>query len=712
MAGTSVTEKLKFVDLRLISEKVDAVSMAYYKPLDLQSDVQISYEIVAENFAVYAVIFGLRITDREERLIATMRYQYDVVYRIHSPVTDQELQAFEQNRIADCAFAAEGGCGLSHTAYGLADIDAGYIPASSLAIRTLAARWQGSFYFITPSCYYVSKAKAVRIKKVTMNKVASYLQEHVSGEVMTSPSVRRYFSTDGGVFEVTPTLVMYPKNTNDVRKVTRFTWQLAEKGHVLPITPRGRGSDQAGAAIGKGIVLVFPAHMRRILELDTKQRLARVQPGVNYRTFQDAIKTHGLFLPPYPSSIDFATLGGAIANNTAGEKTVKYGATRQYVDSLEVVLANGELIQTGRINKRELNHKKGQTNFEGEVYRQLDNLITDNWDLLQQQASQPNVSKNAAGYALSEVKHADGSFDLTPLLVGSQGTLGIVTEAIFRLQPFNPRTTLFAAYFKDLASASQAVPELMALEPSALEMVDSHLLEFIGRINPARLKGLVEKPYPAIVLLLEFDDAGDRKQHAKAKKAEKILGQHSERYAQARDLDDQERLWSLRHSAAEVITHVEGNSKALPIIEDGVVPREQFETFIQRIYELFEKYHLEVAVWGHAGDANVHLQPFLDLSKVGDRQKVFKIMDEYYAMVLEMGGSTCGEHNDGRLRAPYLPKVYGQDMYNLFREVKRIFDPFGTLNPGVKIDVTKEATMPLLRKEYSMEHLYDHLPHM
>ncbi len=379
---------------------------------------------------------------------------------------------------------------------------------------------------------------------------------------------------------------------------------------------------------------------------------------------------------------------------------------------MEVVLANGELIQTERLNKRELNKKKGQTNFEGELYRQLDNLITDNWGLLQGQAGHPEVSKNSAGYAITDVKQKDGSFDLTPLFVGSQGTLGIVTEAILRLEPYNARTTLFAVYFSDLDRANQAVLQLLALEPSALEMVDSHLLEFIAKINPNRLKGLVDPPFPAIVLLAEFDDAGENKRKAKAKRAEQIIGQFSERYARTEDFEEQQQLWAIRHSAAAIITHVEGNSKALPIIEDGVVPRNRFPEFITQIYALFEKYRLRVALWGHAGDANLHLQPFLDLSKVGDRQKVFKLMDEYYAMVLEMGGSTCGEHNDGRLRAPYLPKVYGDEIYQVFRGVKRIFDPYDTLNPGVKIDVTKELVAPLLRQEYSMDHLYDHLPRM
>lgn len=541
-----------------------------------------------------------------------------------------------------------------------------------------------------------------------MNKVANYLQEHIVGEVLSSAGVRKYFSTDGSIFEVTPSMVVYPKNVSDVRKIARFSWQLAEKGHVLPITARGRGSDQGGAAIGKGVVMVFPAHMNRLLELDTKQRLARIQPGINYLAFQEAVQTHGLFLPPYPSSIDYATLGGAIANNAAGEKTVKYGDTRKYIEGLEVVLADGELVQTTRLSKRDLNRKKGLTNFEGEIYRQLDGLITDNWDLIQQHAELPGVSKNSAGYALSQVKRKDGSFDLTPLMVGSQGTLGIVTEAIVRLETYIPKTTLMVICFEDLAEADKAVAEILKLQPSALEMVDKHLLETIGRISPNRLKGLIEPPYPEIVLLCEFDD--EHKQSAKAKRVEKLLKDYKTSYKTSDDYEEQQKLWSIRHSAAALIAYADDELKALPMIEDGIVPRDRLQEFITSIYALFEKYHLEVALWGHAGDANLHMQPFMDLSKLGDRQKVFKIMDEYYDLVLKLGGSTAGEHNDGRLRGPYLPKVFGEEMYQLFQDVKKIFDPYNMFNPGVKIDVNREEVVKMLRHEYSMDHLADHLP--
>jgi FAD/FMN-containing dehydrogenase len=544
-----------------------------------------------------------------------------------------------------------------------------------------------------------------------MNKVASYLQEHLDGEVLTSTAIRNYFATDASILTLTPNMVVYPKNTNDIRKVMRFSWQLAERGHTLPVTARGRGSDQTGAAIGEGIMLVFPAHMNRLLELDTRQNLARVQPGINYRTFQESMYTHNRFLPPYPASLDYSTIGGAIANNSAGEKSLKYGDTRAYVDKLEVVLANGELIQTGRISKRELNRKKGETTFEAEIYRQVDGIITDNWDAIQSAAAL-GVTKNSSGYALADVKHKDGSFDLTPLIVGSQGTLGVVTEAIMKLEAYNPRTQLFVAEYEDIASAHDSISELLALEPSAVEMVDKNLLDFVEKEHPKRLQGLLGETTPAVVLLIEFDDMSERTRKHKAKKAEKIISRYATRYQRTDEFEQQQRLWNIRHSAATVVNYNDGGKTALPIIEDGIVPHEQFEVYIQGVYALFEKYRLQAALWGHAGNANLHMHPLMNLSKVSDRQTVFKLMDEYYDLVLKLGGSIAAEHNDGRIRGPYIAKQFGDDMVAIFAQVKHAFDPHNMLNPGVKTGTTPKELAPMMRHEYSIAHLGDHLPRM
>lgn len=543
-----------------------------------------------------------------------------------------------------------------------------------------------------------------------MSKVAHYLQEHLIGEVITSTDARRYFATDASIFTLAPALVVYPRNENDVRKTARFTWQLAERGRVIPITARGAGSDQTGAALGSGIMMVFPAHMNKILELDPKSGSVAVQPGLNYGKLQQTLHTHGRFLPPFPASLEFSTIGGAIANNAGGEKSVKYGTTRDFVRSLRAVLANGEVIETRRLSKRELGKKMGLSTLEGEIYRALDALIEENKELIA--VTKRDVTKNTAGYALSEVKRKDGSFDLTPLLVGSQGTLAIVTEAIVETEAHVPGATLLVGQFQSVDDAAKAAAELRELPsmPSAIEMVDHNLLEFIDKISPNHLKGVINKPFPKVVLLVGFDDANQRVQKRLARKAKKVLEDNGAEVQMESDAEQQERLWKVRHGASVVSSYGEGNARALPIIEDGIVPVDKLSDFVHGIYALFEKVGLKAAVWGHAGDGNLHVQPLLDLGQLGDRQKIFKLMDEYYALVISLGGSTTGEHGDGRLRGPVLRQLYGDEAYAMFTHVKKIFDPHGTLNPGVKVGVTADSIKPLLRSEYSVSHLYDYLP--
>ena len=359
-----------------------------------------------------------------------------------------------------------------------------------------------------------------------MSKVAHYLQEHLVGEVMTSTDARRYFATDASILQLAPAIVVYPRNENDVRKAARFTWQLAERGRIIPITARGSGTDQAGAALGGGIMLVFPAHMNRILELDSKASTVTVEPGINYGKLQQALQTHGRFLPPYPASMEYSTVGGAVANNAAGEKTIKYGDTSKYVQGLRVVLANGEVIETRRLSKKELSKKLGLATFEGEIYRSIDTLLEEQWVLVER--LQLSTVRNNAGYNLADIRRKDGSFDLTPLFVGSQGTLGIVTEAVLSTEPHNPQTTLMMATFDSLEYLHQAVLELreMSDPPSAMEFIDGPALEQVSQLNPNQLKEVIEAPYPKAVLLVEFDN-GERQLKKVIKRADKVFEQYA-----------------------------------------------------------------------------------------------------------------------------------------------------------------------------------------
>lgn len=543
-----------------------------------------------------------------------------------------------------------------------------------------------------------------------MSKIAHYLQEHLVGEVMTSTDARRYFATDASILALPPALIVYPRNENDVRKTARFTWQLAERGRVIPITARGAGTDQTGASLGTGILMVFPAHLNRVLELDTKSGNVVVEAGINYGKLQQTLQTHGRFLPPYPASLEYSTVGGAIANNASGEKSIKYGDTRRYVQSIRAVLANGEVIETKRINKREFGRKLGLSTFEGELYRAVDTLLEENRALLETMVR--DVTKNNAGYNLLDIKRKDGSFDLTPLLVGSQGTLAIITEATLTTEPLNPQTTLMMATFDSVESAQQAVLELrtQADQPSLLEMIDEHVLAQVAELNPNLIKGVIQAPFPKVVLFIELDAVSDRHQKRDAKKTSKILEKYALSLQTETEPDLQQGLLKLRQATSLLITRSDQAGRALPIVEDAIVPVERLAEYINGTYAICKKLGIQPALWGHVGEGNLQLQPVLNIAEVGDRQKAFRLMDDYYTLVISLGGSVSGERNDGRLRASYLEKQYGSEVYALFQRVKQIFDPYNIYNPGVKLGTSQEDLKALVARDFNLGHIYNHLP--
>ncbi len=547
--------------------------------------------------------------------------------------------------------------------------------------------------------------------KIKMTKLAAHLREHLSGEVFDSEYIRNWFATDGSIFRIKPKLVIYPARLSDIAKLNRFLWKLNEKGARLSLTSRGAGSDQSGAAVGDGVILAMSAHMNKITELDTSRNYVKVQPGIVYGNLEQALYTHGKFLPPYPSSVDFATIGGSIANNAAGEKSIKYGSIKEYVQNLKIVLSNGDVIETEKLSKAKLKKKKSLNTFEGEIYRQIDHLIENNKNVISNLVN-TRVTKNSSGYKIADVKDGKGNFDLTPLFVGSQGTLGVIAEAKLKIENHNPSTSLIVAEFHSIDEATRAALKISRFKPSALEVVDGNLINFVKENQPGQLDSVIQSPEtPAMIILCEFDDKKSQ-QKIKMKKSLKVLASHTKFVRVSTDINEQENLWKIRHSAATVLAHKpEGGLAALPIIEDACVPPNKLRDLIELIYLLFNKNRIRVAIWGHAGDANLHIEPFLNLSSPTDRRKVFKIVDEYYREVIRMGGTISGEHGDGRIRAPYLKLQYGDNVYAIFEKVKYIFDPLNIMNPGVKIGVKQADTIGLMRNEFATDHyLAKHLP--
>lgn len=542
-----------------------------------------------------------------------------------------------------------------------------------------------------------------------MSKVADYLQEHVTGEVMTSTDARQYFATDASMFSVEPAIIIYPRSENDVRKVARFAWQLAERGRIIPLTARGLGSDVSGAAVGSGVMVVFPAHQHRILELDGKSGEVTVEAGINYGKLQQTLLTHGRFIPTYPLSLEYSTVGGAVANNAGGERSYKYGRTSDYVTRLRVVLSNGEVIETGRLSKRELSKKLGLNSFEGELYRQLDALIEENHQLIQD--TDKGLS-HTTGYALDRVKRKDGSFDLTPLFVGSQGTLGLVSEVTLRTEAYAPHTTLVMAQFSDYTKAQEILDKVVTFsdKPCGIDFVDRTALQTVDESSPALLRDIVGDGDPAFILFFEYDDIAERTQKRSVKKLTKLLDHQQVTYRVETESDLKDELSRVRNASTTILSHNRERAKALPFIDDAVVPVDKLTSFLTQAQQLCESLGMKTAFWGHAGSGVVHAQPFLDIAELGERQKLYKLFDKYYELVLGVGGVPSGEHGDGRLRGGLLVKVYGEEMYKLLSQVKRIFDPHGILNPGVKIDVMVDESKRLLRDTYDLGHIYAQMP--
>jgi FAD/FMN-containing dehydrogenase len=515
-----------------------------------------------------------------------------------------------------------------------------------------------------------------------MSKVAQYLNEHLAGEITINDSIRRHYSTDGSILTLSPDMVAYPRLTTDIRKITRFCWQLAEKGHSLSITPRGGGCDKTGGAIGTGIVMDMSIHMNEIFELDSKQRLVRVQPGLRASALNEALRLHGLYIPSLLGVPANSTIGGLIATNSGGYLSGKYGYIGSWVHQLEVVLANGEILQTGKVSKRELQKKKGLQTFEGEVYRSIDNLLTDKAGLVE--TINPDVRDNV-GYNIADVKYKDGSLDLMPLFVGSQGTLGVISEIILKVEPVPEQPLGVAIAFSSYDSARDALDFLRQLDPSRLDLIDGRLFAAAseqGRRYPFVTEAQDQGEVSAVIYA-EFDAS----KHTKKKSAKKIAKYFEQNPAfvvmeRTADAVGQLRLLSLVTNFTQVST--KPTVSAPPLFDGIYIPSDRFEDFTSAVSALEQKHHIDLPLSGFAAQHVYFTYPLFDFHKPVDRQKMFKLLADWSAAVAAHGGHLIGDAGEGRLKVPFAYKDIADDIKEIYKEVRTLFDPLTILNAGVK----------------------------
>lgn len=532
---------------------------------------------------------------------------------------------------------------------------------------------------------------------INMSKIGDYLDQHLVGEVITDGNSRLNFATDSSILSIAPHLIVMPRVLDDVRKLARFAWRLAERGQVLPLTARGYGNDVTGGAITSGVILSFLPHMNHIMQFDLRSNLILVQPGITLASLNEAVSTHGLMFPIKTSNDQAHTIGGILGTNTTGEQFAEYGSALDWVDRLEVVLSNGEVIQTGRLSRRELSEKKGLETLEGEIYRNIDSLIEDNPETIDM-ISAGTVLDNS-GFALDRVKNKDGSFDLTPLFVGSQGTLGIITEVSLNLTPMPKESSMMVAAVTDEQNLSDLTNRLIDTEPCRLSFIDGDTLRLIRELSGFEPWKMVTKSLPRALVFMEYDD---KHQSRHIRQAGKILDSAAVADAKvALTPEDQAVLSALYDSTAIVNNYIENGSSALPLVTDLAVAPENVFDAVDKIRRVLSRNHVQAGIWGNLAAGTICIKPILNLASLGHRQIVFRLLKELTEIANQFEGSITGGHGAGRLLAPYAHTKYDKETAEVFLKVEKIFDPFNILNTDVKTLTNQEDLVRYLRKEYN-----------
>lgn len=545
------------------------------------------------------------------------------------------------------------------------------------------------------------------------------LKNLIEGDVEASDKVLDEYSTDASIFKVRPQVVVFPKNNKDLEKLVDFATERKKKGEKISLTMRSGGTDMTGGPLNDSIIVDVNRYLNEVKTVEKSRDkkdlkankyvkgYAKTQPGVFYRNFEPETLEKNLLMPSYPASREICTVGGMAANNSGGEKTLKYGKTEDYIAELDVTLADGNSYTLKPLNKEELEKKKSQDNFEGQVYRKVHKLLDENYEAIKN--AKPDVSKNSAGYGLWNIwDKKEEVFDLTQAFVGSQGTLGIINEIKYRLVEPEPHSKMLVMFLDNTSNLAEIVNEVLDYKPESLESYDDKTLKLVFKyfISFVKLLGfknifqliwsfrpemklVLKGGFPKLVILAEFTGSDKEEIQKIAEKAEKSVSKFDSVSTHlVKDELEAKKYWTIRREAFNLLrNHLKGE-KSEPFIDDLIVRPEKLPEFLPRLYEILDEYKDEMtyAIGGHSGDGNMHIYSIMDPSDPDVLDVIEEVSEKVYDLVIELEGSITAEHNDGLIRSPFLKQMYGDKIYNLFKEIKDIFDPEGIFNPKKKID--------------------------
>ncbi len=575
------------------------------------------------------------------------------------------------------------------------------------------------------------------------------IKQFFKGDVENAPDVLTKYSHDASLFEVRPEIVVFPRDAEDIKNLMKW---VNEKSLVrqdltsfqrsdlwdgkLSITARAAGTCMAGGPLGESIILDTTRYMNKILHIEkySKEHTykmrpmfagakdisisgeATVEPGVFYRNFEKATLEHDLLLPCYTASKSINAVGGMVGNNSGGELTLKYGKTEDYVAELKAVFVDGNEYTIRPLTRHELDLKMAQNDFEGDIYKNLFELIQKNEDDIKN--AKPKVTKNSAGYTLWNVwDEKTQTFDLPKLIVGSQGTLAITTEITFRLVEPLKNSALLVIFMYELNSLGSIVNDALSANPESIEAYDDKTIKLAVRFWYGFIKkrglwgaiklgisflpelGMIFKGMPKLVILVNC--AGNNQTEVKNK-----INNLSTLFVKYKNIKtrkvfsaaEADKYWTIRRDSFALLREHFQNKRTAPFIDDVVVPVTVLPKFLPKITEILDRNKLIYNMHGHAASGNFHIIPLLTAGDSLNKDLIMKVSDEVYSLVIDMHGSITGEHNDGIIRTPFLSQMYSPKIINIFQEIKNIFDPKNILNPGKKVGGSKEYIKSHLAK--------------
>jgi FAD/FMN-containing dehydrogenase/Fe-S oxidoreductase len=509
-----------------------------------------------------------------------------------------------------------------------------------------------------------------------MTDLKRELQRVVEGDVRFDAFSRQLYSTDASMYQVEPIGVVIPRHANDVQAVL----EVANRWDV-PVLPRGGGTSLTGQTVNYAIILDYSAHLNQVIEVNQKERWARVEPGVIQDELNQFLRPMGLLFGPDTSTSSRATLGGMIGNNSGGSHSIAYGLTVEHVLELTAILADGSRAVFGEVTPKSFAEKMKLPGLEGEIYRRVANIknLYSNEIL----ARYPKYWRRVCGYNLDELVK-DRPLNLARLIVGSEGTLLNVIEAKVRVVDKPKRTALVVVHYKDLQEALESSQDILETGPYSVEMTDKLILDLArNNFELSQKMGFIQGD-PAVILGVEYAGESDVEVRSKVEALESLRARRRFGYAAhiAYDPDEQRSIWKLRKAGLGLLMGIKGDAKPVAFVEDTAVDPKYLPVFIPRFREIMAKHGVDGAYYGHCSVGCLHIRPMINLKTQRSLEQVQAIAGEITDLVMEFGGAISSEHGDGRARSPYLERVYGPTILEAFRELKRAFDPKNLLNPG------------------------------